>query len=73
MNIPIYQDAQESSGESRYNILFDNGTTSSVPLSDMAGMILSPPVREETPGASDNLLPPFLQLNSKITYKHDGQ
>ncbi len=71
--IPIYQDAQESLGESSYTILFDNGTTSSVPLSDMAGMIHSPPVREETPAASNNLLPPFLQLNFKITYEHDGQ
>ncbi len=73
MDIPIYQDAQESLGESSYTILFDNGTTSSVPLSDMAGMIPFPPVQEETPAASDNLLPPFLQLNSKIMYEHDGQ
>jgi hypothetical protein len=66
MDIPIYQDAQESLGES-------NGTTFSVPLSDMAGMNPSPPVREETPAASNDLLPPFLQLNSKIMYEHDGQ
>jgi hypothetical protein len=73
MDIPIYQDAQESLGESSYTILFDNGTTSSVPLSGMAGMIPSPHVREETPAASNNLLPFFLQLISKITYEHDGQ
>ncbi len=73
MDIPIYQDAQESLGESSYTIFFDTGTTSSVPLSDMAGMIPSPPVREDTPAASNNLLLPFLQLNSKITYEHDGQ
>jgi hypothetical protein len=73
MDIPIYQDAQESLGESSYTILSDNSTTSSVPLLDMAGMIPSPPVREETPAASNHLLPPFLQLNSKITYEHDGQ
>jgi hypothetical protein len=38
----------------------------------MASIIPSPPVREDSTAGCNHLLPPFLQLNSKITYEHDG-
>ncbi len=72
MDIPIAQPTTDSSTEPSYTILFDNGTTSSVPLSEMASIILSPPVREESPAGCNHLFSPFLQLNSRITYEHDG-
>jgi hypothetical protein len=72
MDFPISQTMTESLVELSYTILFDNGMTSSVPLSEMASIIPSPPVQEETPAGGNHLLPPFLQLNSKITYEHDG-
>jgi hypothetical protein len=55
-----------------YTILFDNGSSASIPLSQMSGLIPSPPVSSTTPDL-DALLPPFLQLNSRITYEHDEQ
>jgi hypothetical protein len=53
-----------------YLIQFDDGTTQSVPASKMESLIPKPEV-----DASDasHLLPPFLHLNSKITYEHDGR
>ena len=60
-------------GNPSYTILFDNGTSASIPLSDMAGIIPPPPVVPSTPDGADHLLPPFLRLNSRITYEHDGQ
>jgi hypothetical protein len=54
-------------------IIFDNGTTASILLSDMAGIIPSPLVRDNVSDKSQPLLPPFLPLNSKITHDHDGQ
>ena len=56
-----------------YTVLFDNGTTASIPLSKMAGLIPPPPIVPTTPEGTTTLLPPFLQLNSRITYEHDGQ
>jgi hypothetical protein len=56
-----------------HTILFDDGTTFSVPLLEMATIIPSPPDQEVSTAGSNTLLPPFLQLNSKITYEHDGQ
>ncbi len=56
-----------------YSILFDNGTSASIPLSKMAGTIPKPPVDIQALDSQDSLLPPFLCLNSKITYEHDGQ
>jgi hypothetical protein len=47
-----------------------------IPLSDMAGLIPLPPVISSPHPSStslDSLLPPFLRLNSRIMYKHDGQ
>jgi hypothetical protein len=57
-------------------ILFDNGSTSSILLQDMASLIPPPPVGPllgDSSLSQDCLLPPFLGVNSKITYDHDGQ
>jgi hypothetical protein len=60
-----------------YTILFNNGTTAPIPLQDMASLIPPPPVdpllNGDLSSSQDSLLPPFLGLNSKITYEHDGQ
>jgi hypothetical protein len=72
MDIPISQTTTKSLVEPSYTILFDNDTTSSVPLSEMASIIPSLLVQEGSPAGCNHLLSPFLQLNSKITYEHDG-
>jgi hypothetical protein len=57
-------------------ILFNNGTTSSAPLQEMASLIPPPPVGHllgDLSSSQDSLLPPFLCINSKITYEQDGQ
>ena len=56
-----------------YTILFDNGATLSIPLLQMAAFIPSPPVIPSGPDKAESLLPPFLCLNSQITFEHDGQ
>ncbi len=56
-----------------YTILFDNGTTASEPLNEMASLIPPPPVDVCNLASQDSLLPPFLHLNSKITFEHEGQ
>jgi hypothetical protein len=54
-----------------YTILFDNGTSTSIPLSEMADIIPKPLVDIAPSNSQDSLLPPFLCLDSKITYKHN--
>jgi hypothetical protein len=56
-----------------YMILFDNGTTALILLSQMSGLISPPPVSPSPSHGTDALLPLFLQLNSRITYEHEGQ
>ncbi len=56
-----------------YTILFDDGTTASIPLSQMANLIPPPPVQLTAADGSDSLLPPFLCLNSCITFEHEGK
>jgi hypothetical protein len=73
MDIPFTVDISAPDTDLSYTILFDNGTTSLVSLSEMADIIPSPPVCDINDIDSNSLLPPFLQLNSKITYEHDGQ
>jgi hypothetical protein len=54
-------------------ILFDNSTTSSIPLQDMVSLIPPPPVGpllEDSSSSQDSLLPLFLCINSKIIYEH---
>ncbi len=56
-----------------YTILFDDGTTASILLSQMAGLIPPPPITPSVADGDDSLLPPFLCLNSWITFEHKGQ
>ena len=74
MDIPISTD---TSGSPSYQILFDNGTSALVPLSEMASSIPTAPVpvsdaSDISPVGSSALLPPFLSVNSRITYEHEG-
>ncbi len=39
----------------------------------MAGLIPPPPITLDDSDAAASLLPPFLRLNSKITFEHEGQ
>jgi hypothetical protein len=77
MNIPFPVDVSLSSSgnvqDRPYTILFDNGTTASILLSQMSGLIPPSPVSSSPSHGTDALLPPFLQLNSRIMYKHEGQ
>jgi hypothetical protein len=50
--------------------MFDNGTTRAISAADMPSLIPKPAV---TLSDSTHLLPPFLQLGSKITYECNGQ
>ena len=74
MDIPLSLD---SSGSPSYQILFNNGTSASIPLSEMASSIPAAPLPVLVPtdsshDGSSTLLPPFLSVNSRITYEHDG-
>jgi hypothetical protein len=71
MDIPFPDDLSLDTAPS-YTILFNNGTSTSIPLSEMADIILKPPVDIATSNSQDSLLPAFLCQNSKITYKHNG-
>jgi hypothetical protein len=77
MDIPFPVDVSLSSSgnlqDRPYTILFDNGTTASILLSQMSNLIPPPLVSSSPSHGTDALLPPFLQLNSRITYKHEGQ
>jgi hypothetical protein len=63
--------------EPSFTVLFNNGTTTSIPLQDMAALIPPPLVGplpdRDSSSSQDSLLAPCLCLNSKITYEHDGQ
>jgi hypothetical protein len=74
MNIPL---STALLGSSSYQILFDNGTLASIPLADMPSEIPTPPLlvsapEDSTSENSSSLLPPFLSINSRITYEHEG-
>jgi hypothetical protein len=56
-----------------YIVLYDNGTTASIPLSKMSALIPNPPVDIDSSNSQDSLLPPFLCLTSRISYKHEVQ
>jgi hypothetical protein len=53
-----------------YLIQFNNSTTSSIPASKMQSLIPKPDFDMLD---SSHLLPPFLHLNLKITFEHEGQ
>ena len=72
MDIPLSLD---SLGSPSYQILFDNGTSASIPLSEMASSIPAAPLPALVPTDSSHdgsspLLPPFLSVNSRVTYEH---
>jgi hypothetical protein len=74
MDIPLHSNP---TGLAMYLILFDNGTSASIPLADMASLIPSPPIsgvglHKTSSDDNSSLLPPFLQVRNCITYKHDG-
>jgi hypothetical protein len=73
MDIPFPTSPSDPSLAASYTVLFDDGTSASIPLLDMAAIISKPPVNITATDPASSLLPPFLQLNSKITYEHDGQ
>ncbi len=54
----------------QYLVQFHDGTTKSIPASKMASPIPKP---RGSPSDSSHLLPPFLRLNSKITFEHKSQ
>jgi len=73
-SISTVSSSDDSSDPSYFcTILFDNGTSASIPLSEMPTIIPKPPVDIDLSDSQDSLLPPFLRLNSKITYEHDVQ
>jgi hypothetical protein len=76
MDIPLTVDSStdvSSDSTPSYTVLFDNGTSASIPLCDMASIIPKPPIDVDPSDSQDSLPPPFLRLHSKITYEHDGQ
>jgi hypothetical protein len=54
----------------QYLVQFNDGTTKSIPASKMALLIPKPC---NSPSNLSHLLPPFLCLNSKMTFEHKGQ
>ena len=76
MDIPFpanVSDSPEDKTDLPYTILFDDGTTASIPLSQMASLIPPPSVTPMTTDGTNSLFPPFLCLNSWITFEHEGQ
>jgi hypothetical protein len=74
MDIPLSTTPSDSPS---YQILFDNGTSASIPLTDMPSLILAPPVPMSAPvdsssDDSSSLLPPYVSVKSRITYEHEG-
>ncbi len=73
MDIPFPLDTLGDASIQNYTVLFDNGTSASIPLEQMASLIPPPPVALDDSDAATSLLPPFLRVNSKITFEHEGQ
>jgi hypothetical protein len=71
MNIPFLLDPSSDASIPNYTILFDDGSTASIPLEQIVGIIQPPPVNVDDSDSAASLLPPFLQLNSKITFEHE--
>jgi LCP family protein required for cell wall assembly len=64
MDIPFPTDVSDPDAKIFYTILFDNGTSASVPLSDMSSILPAPPVDVATCNSQDSLLPPFFSKRS---------
>jgi hypothetical protein len=73
MDIPFPTSPSDPSLAPSYNFLFDDSTSASIPLLEMAAVIPKVPVNITVTNPASSLLPPFLQLNSKIPYEHDDQ
>ena len=74
MDIPfpleISPDSSTNITDLPYTVLFDDGTTDSIPLSQMAGLIPPPPVVPSTHDGNSSLLPPsynsILELHTSM-------
>jgi hypothetical protein len=73
IDIPFPLNPSGDTSIPNYTILFNNGPTTSIPLEQMAGIISSPPINVDDSDSAASLLPPFLRLNSKITFELEGQ
>jgi hypothetical protein len=73
MDIPFPVSPSKADFLQSYTILFNNGTTVSVPLNEMADLIPPPPVEVCNSDWHNSLLPMFFRLNLKVTYEHKGQ
>jgi hypothetical protein len=74
MDIPMLM---APSGSALYHVLFNNGTLASILFAEMESLIPAPPLPSSSPtdslaDSSSSLLPPFLSVNSRITYEHNG-
>jgi hypothetical protein len=67
MDIPFLSSGFSDESTYNYIVLFDNGITASISLSETALIIPAPLVQVSMLDSQDSLLPPFLQLNAKIT------
>jgi hypothetical protein len=70
MDIPIPTSGSGDELTYNYMVLFNNVTTASIPISEMALIVLVPLVEVGALDSQDSLLPQFLQLNAKIIYKN---
>jgi hypothetical protein len=64
-------------GSALYHVLVNNGTLASIPFAKMESLIPAPPLPSSSPtdsssNSTSSLLPPFLSINTQITYEHDG-
>jgi hypothetical protein len=73
MDIPFPLDPSGDASILTYTVLFDNGSLASIPLKQMTSLIPSLPISLNNSDTAASLLPPFLRLNSKITFEHEGQ
>ena len=73
MDIHFPLDPSGDTSIPNYTILFNNGSTASIPLKQMAGIIPSPPINVDDSDSAASLLPPFIRLNSKITFELEEQ
>ncbi len=72
MDIPFPLDSFGEASIPNYTVLFDNCSSASIPLDQMAGLIPPLPILLDNSDASASLLPPFLRLNSKIPMNMRG-
>ncbi len=72
MDIPFPIEVSDSTTDTTdlpYTILFNDGTTASIPFLQMANLIPPPLVQLTATDSSDSLLPLFLRPNFHITFE----